>query len=160
MGLAKPPVKEPEKRSTLWWKEIGLLGDPFPTYTGLDQIPPDKYDDVVVLTPFFRRYIQEANKHPGMLIGKTILIGGEFGSGKTTLLQYLSAAMGRHGVMPVRVNFITYRPGGKPDKGNGRTNLRFALLAVHLQARSGPARAVHTYRSMWFRLTRASSGTG
>lgn len=116
VGLAKPPEAEPEKRPTIWWKDIGLLGDPFPTYTGLDQIPREEWDDVVVLTPFFRRYVQEANENPGMLLGKTILISGEFGSGKTTLLQYLSAAMGRHGIIPVDVNFITYDPVGSLTK--------------------------------------------
>lgn len=97
-----------EKDQKLWWKTLGLTANPFPTYTGLDKIPADKFDDVIVQTRFFKDYVQDVVRDPTTLVGKTVLISGEFGSGKTTLLQYLSATAGRSGMIPVDIDFVTY----------------------------------------------------
>ncbi len=105
------PPKAPDLSETTpvpWWKEIGLVGNPFPSYTGLDDIPVDKYDDVIVQTPFFSKHVKEARNDPSSLLAKTILVSGEFGSGKTTLLQYLSSTLGRQGIIPVSVDFVTF----------------------------------------------------
>jgi hypothetical protein len=107
-GLSPRSEVGPGRELGPWWKEIGLTGNPFPTYTGLDEIPAEKYDDILVQTPFFRHHVELANNDPGSLLGKTILVSGEFGSGKTTLFQYLASTLGRQGIVPVEVDFVTY----------------------------------------------------
>ena len=107
-GLQQRGPVQTEHAPSAWWKEIGLVGNPFPTYTGLDDIPEEKYDDVVVQTSFFKKQVEQATRDPASLIAKTVLVSGEFGSGKTTLFQYLASTLGRQGIIPIEVDFVTY----------------------------------------------------
>lgn len=94
---------QPDRPFVIWWKELGLEGDPFASNQGLLGIPEAKYDDVVVPTPFIRLYLDRLNQAPEQLIGKTIVILGEFGSGKTTLLQLVAHRAATLGLLPVLV---------------------------------------------------------
>jgi hypothetical protein len=96
---AGPPEIPPEA----WWTEVGLRGDPFPSNMGLIGFNPQDYDGIVVKTPFFTRYLQQATSTPKALLEKTTLVLGEFGSGKTTLFQYLAADVSRVGLLPINV---------------------------------------------------------
>lgn len=85
-----------------WWKEFYLEGDPFTNNQGLIGIPKDKYDDVVVQTPFVKSYITKIENSPEELLGKTIVVLGAFGSGKTTLFQLIAHRAGRAGIFPIQ----------------------------------------------------------
>jgi len=78
----------------LWWKELGLEGNPFSSNQGLFGIPKAKYDDVVVQTPFVKSFVEKADSEPSELLGKTIVVLGEFGSGKTTIFQLIAYRSG------------------------------------------------------------------
>lgn len=97
----------PEKPTVVWWKELGLQGDPFSSNRGLTGIPTTKYEEVVVPTPFVRSYISRLDQAEGDFIGKTLVILGEFGSGKTTLFQVLAQRATAKGILPV---FTTLSP--------------------------------------------------
>lgn len=93
----------PEEEDTIspWWKDFGLEVNPFSSNQGLTGIPQDKFEDVVVQTPFVKSYLDEVNRSPEELFGKTIVVLGEFGSGKTTLFQLIAHRAGRKGIFPV-----------------------------------------------------------
>jgi len=103
--------KQPQTAGT-WWQRTGLTADPFPTKLGLNQIPHEKYEKVIVATKIFREYVRVVQETPKSLFGKTILITGQFGSGKTTLLQYMS-----YKLVPLKISpfFIVLDPISDPD---------------------------------------------
>lgn len=101
-------VEEPKelgatKSSLTWWEEVGLTGDPFPSNRGLTGIDTKKVEQVVVRTPFYDFYVDALRQAPERLLGKTILVSGEFGSGKTTLFEYLTATAGASRVLPITI---------------------------------------------------------
>lgn len=89
--------------SATWWQKIGLTGDPFPTKLGLDRIPENKYEQVVVETEIFRDYLKVIAEAPQTFYGKTILVGGQFGAGKTTFVQYIAYKLGAHKIVPFKL---------------------------------------------------------
>lgn len=96
--------KKPEPTDLgLWWQKLGLLGNPFPTKLGLNRIPEEKYDEVVVFTKIFDEYLRMIDHSPQTLYGKTILIAGQFGSGKTTLIQYISYRLIPYRIIPFQL---------------------------------------------------------
>lgn len=99
----KKRIKPPQ----LWWRKIGLTGDPFPTKLGLYGLPEDKYDEVLVLTKMFQKYLGMI-EDPKALFGKTIYIGGQFGSGKTTLLQYICYKIVPYKILPFTIILYPY----------------------------------------------------
>jgi hypothetical protein len=90
--IKKEKETNPEKSAT-WWKKLGLIGDPFPTKLGLNGIPEDKYEKVVVRTNIFKNYLAMVDEDPKGFYGKTILITGQFGSGKTTFVKFIAFKM-------------------------------------------------------------------
>jgi hypothetical protein len=91
---------------TAWWKQIGLLGNPFPSDEGLIGIPKDLYDQIVVRTKFVNLYLTRAEKNPEEFLGQSIVITGEFGSGKTTLLNMIRYKLGVKGILPCKIIII------------------------------------------------------
>jgi hypothetical protein len=89
--------------SATWWQRIRLTGDPFPTKLGLDRIPENKYEQVVVTTEIFKEYLKVIDQAPQTFFGKTILIGGQFGAGKTTFIQYIAYKLGAHKILPFKI---------------------------------------------------------
>ena len=76
----------------VWWRQLNLTGDPFPTTEGLMRIDPATYDSVVVKTPLFQKYLSYVKNTTNEVFKNTIFFG-EFGSGKTTLFEYLKRAL-------------------------------------------------------------------
>ncbi len=85
----------------VWWKDIGLEGDPFGSNQGLIGIPKSKYDDVVVRTPFIDMYLKMIENEPLQLLGKNIVVLGEFGSGKSTLFDIIAYRAGKIKILPM-----------------------------------------------------------
>jgi len=90
------PEPEPDKREnevvdeeTVWWKQLNLTGNPFPKTEGLLEVKPEFFDDIVIKTKLFRRYLSFIKNTPEEVFKNTIIFG-EFGSGKTTLFEYLA----------------------------------------------------------------------
>lgn len=86
-----------------WWKKLGLAQNPFDTNTGLYGITKDKYEEVTVKTPLVKKYREELDSTPNSIVGKTIIITGDFGSGKTTFFQYLSNYAIAKGISPINI---------------------------------------------------------
>jgi len=115
--------------SATWWQRIGLTGDPFPTKLGLDRIPENKYEQVVVETEIFKDYLKVIAEAPQTFYGKTILIGGQFGAGKTTFVQYIAYKLGAHKIVPFK---LVLDPIGDID--TLRQNFYSALFAKICEA--------------------------
>ena len=88
---------------TVWWKKIGLNGDPFPTTLRLSRIPEDKYEQIIVHTEIFKDYVNLIEQSPQTFYGQTILITGRFGSGKTTLINYILYKLANYGALPLQI---------------------------------------------------------
>ena len=115
--VEKEETPQADRPFVIWWKELGLDGDPFASNQGLLGIPEAKYDEVVVPTPFIKSYLERLSQAPEQLLGKTIVILGEFGSGKTTLLQLIAHKAATFGLLPV-VAFLN--PQGTLSKITGQ----------------------------------------
>lgn len=102
VSLEEEKEKE-QSPPTTWWQKIGLTADPFPTKLGLNRIPENKYEEVVVATKIFNDYLKMIDQAPQSLFGKTILITGQFGAGKTTFIQYISYKLVRHKILPFQL---------------------------------------------------------
>jgi hypothetical protein len=79
---------EQEEDFTLWWKQLRLSDDPFPTQDGIFVLPEELYEKIVYKTPIFNRYLSYIKQSSGELF-KDAIFFGQFGSGKTTLFDYL-----------------------------------------------------------------------
>ena len=86
-----------------WWKKLEFAQNPFDTNTGLYGITKDRYEDIIVKTPLVKKYREELDNSPNSIVGKTIIISGDFGSGKTTFFQYLSNYAIAKGISPINV---------------------------------------------------------
>lgn len=84
-------------------EETCLNGDPFPTKLGLNGIPEDKYEKVVVRTEIFKNYLAMIDEDPFGFFGKTILITGQFGSGKTTVVKFISYKLTNYKIIPFQL---------------------------------------------------------
>lgn len=77
-----------------WWQHNGLIGDPFDRISGIEEIDTPS---LIVETEIFRKY-NNMLTDPRNLLGKSIIIFGEFGSGRTTLFSYLKSLFHREGM--------------------------------------------------------------
>lgn len=101
--IEKPDQESIIDGSVSWWKKLGLAQNPFDTNTGLYGITKEKYEDVIVKTPLVKKYREELDSTPNPIVGKTIIISGDFGSGKTTFFQYLSNYAIAKGISPINI---------------------------------------------------------
>jgi hypothetical protein len=92
-----------DSEPVVWWKNLGLEGDPFINNKGLFGIPTEKYEDVVVQTPFVKSYLNRIRESPEDLLDKTIILLGGWGSGKTTIFQITGHIAGKSGFLPILV---------------------------------------------------------
>ncbi len=72
-----------------WYKNYGLISDPFPSSDGLENINEEFFEKIIFPTETIEQFKKIASSEEiSDLINKNIGIYGAFGSGKTTLLQY------------------------------------------------------------------------
>lgn len=77
-----------------WWQQNGLIGDPFDRISGIEEIDTTS---LIVETEIFHKY-NSMLTDPRNLLGKSIIVFGEFGSGRTTLFSYLKSLFHREGI--------------------------------------------------------------
>lgn len=99
------PAFDPEEY-IVWWKQLNLTDDPFPTTEGLMRIDPTTYESVVVKTPLFQKY-QSYIRNTINEIFKNTIFFGEFGSGKTTLFEYLKRALSSKNIESVYIQLYS-----------------------------------------------------
>lgn len=95
-----------------WWKKIGLKGDPFPTIDGLGNIDEDDYEEIIIKTSIYEKYVSIVQNTREELFKNTVFYG-QFGSGKTTLFEYLQKPMIRN-----KIYAILIRLSAEPDYQN------------------------------------------
>ena len=101
-------IPEPEqtdsedKNNKLWWQELNLSEDPFPVAEGLYKIDKNIYDDIIVQTDIFKKYIDIVNTIPSQIYKNTIFYG-DFGSGKTAFFNYLSKILIRRKILSIHI---------------------------------------------------------
>lgn len=78
-----------------WWSRNGLIGDPFDRISGIEEID---IQSLIVETEIVRKYNNILVTDPRNLLGKSIIIFGEFGSGRTTLFSFLKGLIHREGI--------------------------------------------------------------
>ena len=90
---SEPEITAPTVQpSTLWWQELNLNDDPFPSEEGLSDISDKYYDEIVCRTDIFKKYLGFLSTSPSEVLKNTIFFG-DFGLGKTTLFGYLKKVM-------------------------------------------------------------------
>jgi len=96
-----PPLEEelqdPEAHLD-WYRYFNLIGDPFPSNEGLENIDDNLFDKIIFETATIKKYRNYIVTEGGLtnLINKTFGIYGSFGSGKTTLFQYMEKLLKIH----------------------------------------------------------------
>lgn len=83
-----PSNDEVDLVSDLWWRQLGLIADPFPG-EGLESIDKRFFDQIVLKTSIFETHLKYI-ENEGEGLFKNTIVFGEFGSGKTTLFEYIS----------------------------------------------------------------------
>lgn len=84
-----------------WWERINLFSDPFPSTQGLNKIDKEFYDDVVLRTEIFNRYLYLIRQRHKEILNNIVVVYGEYGSGKTTFFQYLERPLLNAGILPI-----------------------------------------------------------
>lgn len=117
LELLEEYVESPAEENVLeqklpWWEMLNLDGNPFPSTLGLGEIPTSKFSEIVVNTHFIKNYLDIITKKPEELLGKNILIIGEYGSGKTTLFDFLRYKAGNSRILPIKMT-LSVIPAGE-----------------------------------------------
>lgn len=86
-----------------WFKQIGLRENPFPSQDGLFLISKKKYDDVVLKTQIYNKYMEILENDPTWILNKSIVIYGDFGCGKTTFFDYIGYKILLNNILPIRI---------------------------------------------------------
>lgn len=92
-----------------WFLQIGLKNNPFPSQDGLYLISKKKYEEVVLKTQIYNKYIEALEQDPDWILNKSIVIYGDFGCGKTTLFDYLDYKLLLKNIQPIRI-ILNARP--------------------------------------------------
>jgi hypothetical protein len=85
-----------------WFANIGLTENPFPSLQGLHSIPEAKYDNIVLKTPLFLKYLEILEK-PTDILNRSVVICGDFGCGKTSFFDYLEYKLLLNNIQPIRI---------------------------------------------------------
>lgn len=117
LDILEEYVEKPKDELTLepkrpWWEMLRLEGNPFPSTLGLGEIPTSKFSEIVVNTGFIKNYLDVITNKPEELLGKNILIIGEYGSGKTTLFDFLRYKAGNSRILPIKMT-LSVIPAGE-----------------------------------------------
>lgn len=101
--VVEPQTHESGKEHREWWQVLNLSKDPIPTQEGFQRIDTDYYDDIVVKTDIFVRYVGYSNKMQDQIFKNTVFYG-EFGSGKTSFFDYLKQILSKNKILLVSVS--------------------------------------------------------
>ena len=94
---------EPPEPAAVWWQDIGLSGDPFLTNRGVYHIPTDKFDSIIVSTPFVQSFTDRTTRAPESFFSQTTMVVGPYGSGKSTLLDVIERRASPRGIIPILI---------------------------------------------------------
>lgn len=99
----EPKVEEREEKPMQeWWQILNLRDDPFPLAEGFQKINKEIYENIVVRTEIFKKYVNYAETLRDQIFKNTIFYG-EFGSGKTAFFDYLKVILLRKKILTVYV---------------------------------------------------------
>ena len=87
-----------------WWERFYLTSNPFPRKDGLQAIPRELYEDIVVKTEPFSQLQSDLSKNPNCLFNTGRLLAGDFGYGKTTFLDYLEYYLVQLDIVTIRMS--------------------------------------------------------
>lgn len=88
-----------------WYKKLNLKDDPFPRQQGLDGIPDNLFENIVLKTDIFEKYIYYIDNQRSELFKDTLFLG-IFGSGKSTLFDYLKKPLINKKIYPLHIQFL------------------------------------------------------
>lgn len=94
-----------EEKYLPWWKKLLLKADPFPTVDGLGSIAENQYEEIIIKTSIYEKFVSYIRNTPEELFKNTIFYG-QFDSGKTTLFEYLQKPMIQNAI-------YAYQPFGR-----------------------------------------------
>lgn len=100
--IMEPEVSKSEKETLEWWQILNLKQDPVPIQEGFQKIDTDYYDDIVVQTDIFNKYVKYSTDMQDQIF-KNTLFYGEFGSGKTSFFDYLKQTLSRNKILLINV---------------------------------------------------------
>jgi hypothetical protein len=86
-----------------WFIQIGLRENPFPSQDGLFLISKKDYDNVVLKTLIYNKYMEILENDPIWILNKSIVIYGDFGCGKTTFFDYIGYKILLNNILPIRI---------------------------------------------------------
>ena len=86
-----------------WFAQIGLSANPFPSQDGLYLISKEDYEEVVIKTEIYNRYMEIIEQDPEWILNKSTIIYGDFGCGKTTFFDYLDYHLILNNILPIRI---------------------------------------------------------
>ena len=86
-----------------WFIQIGLRENPFPSEDGLFLISEKNYDNVVLKTQIYNKYMEILENDPTWILNKSIVIYGDFGCGKTTFFDYIGYKILLNNILPIRI---------------------------------------------------------
>ena len=88
-----------------WYRKLNLKDDPFPSQQGLDGIPDTLFENIVLKTDIFNKYIYYIENQRSELFKDTLFLG-IFGSGKSTLFDYLKKPLINKKIYPLHIQFL------------------------------------------------------
>lgn len=100
--IEEPGISKPEKEIREWWQILNLKEDPVPIQEGFQKIDTDYYEDIVVHTDIFNKYVNYCTNMQNEIFKSTIFYG-EFGSGKTSFFDYLKQILSRNKILSLYV---------------------------------------------------------
>ena len=100
--IEEPEITKSEKEVREWWQILNLKEDPVPIQEGFQKIDTDYYEDIVVHTDIFKKYVNYCVNMQNEIFKSTIFYG-EFGSGKTSFFDYLKQILSRNKILLVYV---------------------------------------------------------
>ena len=100
--IVEPEIIKPGKENREWWQTLNLKEDPIPIQEGFQKIDTDYYDDIVVHTDIFNKYVNYSDNLQDQIFKNTLLYG-EFGSGKTSFFDYLKQILSKNKILLVYV---------------------------------------------------------
>ena len=101
--IEEPIIEQEVEEVKTWWERFYLKGNPFPRTDGLDKIPKDLYEQIIIKTKPFKETLSGLEQNPNYLFHTGFLLVGGYGYGKSTYIDYLSHCLISRNIIPIRV---------------------------------------------------------